>query len=62
MINNYLTETIIEKVSEALKVKFEEIDVDDSFSDYGVDSIIGVNLVQTINHALGIELQTISLF
>ncbi|MCP5003643.1 MAG: SDR family NAD(P)-dependent oxidoreductase, partial [Planctomycetes bacterium] len=62
MIEDHIQETIREKASEALKVKLEEIDLDDSFSDYGVDSIIGVNLAKTLNQALGIELQTTSLF
>jgi len=35
---------------------------DASFADYGVDSIIGVNLVRTISEALQIELETTSLF
>ena len=62
MIRDRIRETLIEKVSLALKVNAGDIDGGDAFSDYGVDSIIGVNLVQTINMALGIQLQTTVLF
>jgi polyketide synthase PksN len=62
MMADHLRGVIIGKVSESLKVAFDVIDVDDSFADYGVDSIIGVNLVQDINQTLKIELETTSLF
>src|SRR5206468_7148225 len=35
---------------------------DAPFADYGVDSIVGVNLVRTINAELQIDLETVSLF
>ena len=59
---DHVRKTIMEKLSESLKVDINLIDVDESFADYGVDSITGVNLVQIINQALKIELETISLF
>ena len=34
------------------------IDVDETFADYGLDSITGVHLVQVINQATNIELET----
>ncbi|WP_426448173.1 beta-ketoacyl synthase N-terminal-like domain-containing protein [Paenibacillus sp. S-38] len=54
--------TLLQKVSECLKVPLRMIDPDDSFSDYGVDSITGVQLVQSINKALQIELESTDLF
>jgi polyketide synthase PksN len=40
----------------------EEIDHDRQFSEYGVDSIIGVDLINVINEALGLTLRTTALF
>ena len=62
MVEDYVRDTIIEKLSDSLKVAINEIDADDSFADYGVDSITGIQLVQVINEALMIELETTSLF
>jgi acyl transferase domain-containing protein/SAM-dependent methyltransferase/acyl carrier protein len=49
-------------VREALGIATEAIDPHRAFSDYGVDSIVGVRLVQIINRALGIALRTTVLF
>ncbi|WP_246059698.1 SDR family NAD(P)-dependent oxidoreductase [Paenibacillus lautus] len=62
MLEDHVKETIIEKLSEALKVNRSEIELEESFADYGLDSIIGVHLVQVLNQALRIELDTTSLF
>src|SRR2546426_445826 len=59
---SYTRQIITEKLSEALKMDPSMIRGDASFADYGVDSIIGVNLVRTISEALQIELETTSLF
>src|SRR3989454_12111496 len=59
---DYTRQIITEKLSEALKMDPSMIRGDASFADYGVDSIIGVNLVRTISEALQIELETTSLF
>jgi polyketide synthase PksN len=60
--SNYVRHVIAEKLSEALRMDAAAIHHDVSFADYGVDSIIGVSLVQTINEALQIEIETIRLF
>ncbi|MBH8599656.1 MULTISPECIES: beta-ketoacyl synthase N-terminal-like domain-containing protein, partial [unclassified Thermoactinomyces] len=57
-----IADVIMEKVSEALKMERNRIDKNRSFADYGVDSIIGVRLIQILNEALGIDLQTTDLF
>ncbi|MCZ8519622.1 MULTISPECIES: SDR family NAD(P)-dependent oxidoreductase [Paenibacillus] len=62
LLEDHVRMTILKKLSEALKVDPGEIDHEESFSDYGLDSIIGVNLVQVLNQALSIELDTTSLF
>jgi polyketide synthase PksN len=58
----YVRRIITEKLSEALRLDAILIGNDAPFADYGVDSIIGVNLVRTISEALQIELETTSLF
>lgn len=62
MVEEHVRRSIIEKLADSLKVGAELIEVDEPFSDYGLDSIMGVNLVQVINQALSIELQTTCLF
>ena len=62
MIEDHIKDTIIEKVSESLKINIKAIDDNKSFSDYGVDSILGVNLIRIINQTLRIKLETIALF
>ena len=62
MIIDNIETIIIEKLSQALKIDIDEINVDESFADYGVDSIIGVDLVQSINQSLKTELETTDIF
>jgi len=53
---------VLEKLSGSLKIDGAKIPFDGPFVDYGVDSIIGVNLVNSINEALGIDLEVMVLF
>ncbi len=48
--------------AEALELATDDIDPALPFSDYGVDSIVGVELVNKINEALGLNLKTTILF
>jgi acyl transferase domain-containing protein/acyl carrier protein/SAM-dependent methyltransferase len=59
---DHTRQIITAKLSEALRMDPDAIRADASFADFGVDSIIGVNLVRTISEALQIELETTSLF
>ncbi|WP_052410166.1 beta-ketoacyl synthase N-terminal-like domain-containing protein [Paenibacillus durus] len=59
---NDVKQTILTALCESLKVAAHVIDNDEAFSDYGVDSIIGVQLIHTINERLHIELQTTDIF
>ena len=62
MAADRVKETIIETLSASLKVDVDVICSDESFADYGLDSITGVQMVQVVNEALGIELENTSLF
>jgi 3-oxoacyl-(acyl-carrier-protein) synthase/acyl carrier protein/SAM-dependent methyltransferase len=62
MGHDYVRQVIVEKLSEGLRMDPSRIRTDSPFAEYGVDSIIGVNLVRTINETLEIELETITLF
>ncbi|QNV57856.1 Polyketide synthase PksN [Paenibacillus polymyxa E681] len=62
MAEEYVQELIVGKLVEALNVDFTMIDIHESFSDYGLDSILGVNFVQAVNQGLGIHLQTTDIF
>ncbi|KGP78394.1 SDR family NAD(P)-dependent oxidoreductase, partial [Paenibacillus sp. MAEPY2] len=58
----YVREIVTDMLSASLKVNTTMIDSEEPFSEYGVDSITGVRLVQSINEALSISLQVSSLF
>ncbi len=62
MVSDHIKETIVDKLSQSLKVDLNLIDCDEAFSDYGLDSITGVHVIQEINQELNIELQTTDIF
>jgi acyl transferase domain-containing protein/acyl carrier protein/SAM-dependent methyltransferase len=53
---------LMENLSVSLKLDKQRIDTDESFSDYGLDSITGVQFVKQINNVLGTALSTTILF
>lgn len=53
---------LLRVICEALQQRPADIDPDESLGDYGLDSIVGVKLVQQINDALGVELVAGALF
>ncbi len=57
-----IQQVIIEKLSEVLQLHASVIRADAPLADYGVDSIIGVNFVRSLNEALNIELHPTKLF
>ncbi|MCY9060206.1 SDR family NAD(P)-dependent oxidoreductase, partial [Bacillus inaquosorum] len=61
-VEEYIADMILEQVADSLKMSQGKVDKNLSFAEYGVDSIIGVRLIQALNDALGIELQTTDLF
>ena len=57
-----LSSILLEAVSSSLKMDEEEVDSNQAFSDIGVDSIVAVNLINTINERLNLNLQTTVVF
>lgn len=57
-----IKEVIINSISESLGIPLEKINHFKAFSDYGVDSIIGVELINKINSTFGIVMRTTVLF
>jgi acyl carrier protein len=62
MVQDHIKEILIEKLSDSLRIEKMTIDDEMPFTDYGVDSLTGVNLTQDINQALKIELEMTRLF
>ncbi len=62
MSNDTVRQVITEKLSDVLRLDAANIGNDAPFADYGVDSIVGVNLVRNISEALQIQLEPTSLF
>ena len=62
MIEDHVRTTVRESIADALKMEEGKIQDDQSFSEYGVDSIIAVNLVNGINKQFTITLETTVLF
>jgi amino acid adenylation domain-containing protein len=58
----HIQRIITEKLSEMLRLDIARIQCDAPLAEYGVDSIIGVNLVRAISEALGVELDPMKLF
>ncbi|WP_432804134.1 SDR family NAD(P)-dependent oxidoreductase [Azospirillum argentinense] len=53
---------ILDSLADALGIGRDAIELDVPFSDYGVDSILGVGFIQQVNTALGVKLNTTVLF
>ena len=62
MLEEYVRQALIKAVSDTLKIESNLIDMDSSFADYGLDSILGVNLAKTISDTFHIDFQTTDLF
>ncbi|AKJ29422.1 non-ribosomal peptide synthetase [Caldimonas brevitalea] len=61
-LSQHVERVIVHQLAASLKLELDEIRFDESFSDYGLDSLTGVNLVKQLNLALKIELDVTSLF
>src|SRR5205085_3296185 len=57
-----VTTTILQCLAQSLKISAYSIDCSEPFSDYGLDSILGISLVKKLNDSLGINLNTAILF
>ena len=55
-------DVIVDKLALCLRLKRNDIDSEEPFADYGLDSILGIRLVQDLNHELQLDLPVTSLF
>ena len=62
LTNDQIEDMIIDHLSESLDIDARDIDIHDSFADYGLDSITASKLIQSINDSLNIELKASHLF
>lgn len=58
----FIRRSIVEQLAASLGMKEEEIGIKKEISSYGVDSIMGVELINQINDELGITLKTIAIY
>ncbi len=61
-IKEHIKIAILDCLSISLKVSSETIDPDAAFSEYGLDSILGVNFIDQVNERLFITLNTAVIF
>jgi acyl transferase domain-containing protein/aryl carrier-like protein/SAM-dependent methyltransferase len=61
-VTDLVTETILQGLCRSLKISADGIDRRKPFSDYGLDSILGIGLVKHLNDHLGLDLNTAILF
>ncbi|MFL0800592.1 MAG: SDR family NAD(P)-dependent oxidoreductase [Agarilytica sp.] len=55
-------DVVLAIIAESLDIEPEKIRSEDSFADYGVDSVTGIRIVELLNEALNITLSPTSLF
>ncbi|HEY0835364.1 MAG TPA: SDR family NAD(P)-dependent oxidoreductase, partial [Azospirillum sp.] len=53
---------VLDALAQSLGIDHDAVETDVAFSDYGVDSILGVGFVQRVNTGLGLSLNTTVLF
>jgi acyl transferase domain-containing protein/acyl carrier protein len=61
-VADFVTATILQGLCRSLKISADSIDHRKPFSDYGLDSILGVSFVKHLNDGLGINLNTAIVF
>ena len=61
-VETFVRDTLRDALSATLKIAADDIDPDLAFSDYGIDSILGVNFIHRVNAAFSIELNTAIVF
>ncbi|TVZ37734.1 acyl transferase domain-containing protein [Alteromonadaceae bacterium 2753L.S.0a.02] len=57
-----VSDVIVAQLAKALGLETQWINLDESFSDYGLDSINGIELVDSLNRELGVSLDVTSIF
>ncbi|QIC04833.1 SDR family NAD(P)-dependent oxidoreductase [Brevibacillus sp. 7WMA2] len=58
LLEDYVRDRLKASLSDAIRIDHTEIMDDDSFADYGLDSITGVHFVQSLNDAFNLTLRT----
>jgi len=61
-LKEYVEGLILDSLSQSLKIDKESIEKNVPFSDYGIDSILGVNFINQVNNGLEITLNTTTIF
>lgn len=61
-VQKFIEDKIIESIIESLEISKSEIDKNRAFSEYGIDSITGLDLVKKINDKFNIALKTTVIF
>ena len=59
---DFLLSKVMEITSDTIKIPQEEFDINEQFSDFGFDSILGGQLIRNINATLGISLNPTDIF
>ncbi|MCP4137096.1 MAG: SDR family NAD(P)-dependent oxidoreductase [bacterium] len=60
--NEIIKDKIIESLSEVLRIENSKFGFNDSYLDFGIDSILAINIINKINEKLAIDLKTVDLF
>lgn len=61
-LDTYVDDALTQCLTDALRVRRDELEVDAPFADFGLDSLTGVNLVRMLNERLGTDLNAAVLF
>ncbi|MFM2061288.1 MAG: hypothetical protein RLZZ507_958 [Cyanobacteriota bacterium] len=61
-LKSYIEESLVQNLIQALDMSGEDINLKKPLSEYGVDSITGVDLINRINQTLKLQLRTTALF
>ncbi len=59
---NSIAEVLVAELAEALQMECDDIGMDESFADYGLDSLLGINFIRRLNQRLGLDLETVAIF
>ncbi len=62
VLEAFLTELLCGEVAEALQVTAADIALDESFADYGLDSLLGIQFMRALNERLDLDLETVLIF
>ncbi|MBO9699910.1 MAG: SDR family NAD(P)-dependent oxidoreductase [Sporocytophaga sp.] len=60
--NDHIQEVLVKSLADALYLKPSEVDVNKSFIDMGLDSIVGVEWIKFINKSLGLEVSSTKIY